>query len=248
MDRDLFLTHARVEQTHWWFTGRRAILREVLHRVAPPGRGTPLLDVGCGTGGNAAAFADDYAVLGLDPAPDSIALAKERFPAVQFVQAEGPEAGRDHLAHGGVLLMTDVLEHVADDLDLFRRTVAVVPSGGHLVITVPADPSLWSAHDVTFGHFRRYTLPTLQALWQEAPVEVRLCTPFNARLRPLVALIRRSGWRSDGGNDLTIPSGPLNGLLHRLFASEAPHLANAIDQHRMPWRNGVSLMAVLRVR
>src|ERR1019366_4948692 len=156
MQHEEFAAHAELEERHWWFTGRREILRALLHAVAPPNSGVALLDIGCGTGGNTAAFASEYNVMGIDPSADGIAFAKARFPSVCFLESDNPEDGRAHLAGGGVVLMTDVLEHVADDRGLLAQAIDVVPSGGHLILTVPSDPALWSRHDTDFGHFRRY--------------------------------------------------------------------------------------------
>jgi SAM-dependent methyltransferase len=250
VDRELFRTHARLEDRHWWFTARREILRALVNRVALPGTGLAMADVGCGTGGNAAAFASAYRVLGIDPSPDAIALARKRFPAIAFAQSDTPEAVRSHLAGGGVLLMTDVLEHVADDQQLFAAAVDVVPPGGHLVITVPAEPALWSGHDVIFGHFRRYQLESFRALWRDAPVECRLLSPFNARLYPVIALIRRlrQGRPPTPHGDLSVPSGPFNAMLRQVFAGERGALLAAVDRGTMPFARGVSLVAVLRRR
>lgn len=244
MQHEQFAAHAEVEDRHWWFTGRRAIITALLHSVAPPGQGLAILDVGCGTGGNAAALAAEYDVLGIDPSAIAIELARARFPGVRFLEADDPEVGRDHLAGGGAVIMTDVLEHVADDRSLLAAAMNVVPRDGHLVLTVPADPDLWSRHDVQFGHFRRYRMADFRALWRDQPVIERLVTPFNARLRPLIAMIRR--FTRDGGSDLAIPVGPTNAVLHRVFAGEARVLTAAIDRGRPAYSRGVSLAAVLR--
>lgn len=246
MQHEQFVAHARLEDRHWWFTGRRAILRALINAVAPPGAGAALVDLGCGTGGNAAALSDEYDVLGLESSSDAIALARSRFPAVQLLETDDPEAGRAHLAGGGVVLITDVLEHVADDRALLHRAVAVVPAGGHLILTVPCDPRLWSRHDTQFGHYRRYRSEEFRELWRDEPVEQRLFTPFNARLRPVIAAIRR--FTRDGGSDLRIPTGPLNRMLHEIFAGEARAMVRAIDRGVQPFTRGVSFAAVLRRR
>ena len=83
-----------------------------------------------------------------------------------------------------------------------------------------------------------------QALWRDASVEERLLSPFNARLRPLIAAIRKVA--PDTGNNLRLPAGPLNWLLDRIFAGEAPALVAALDRHIQAFHRGVSLVAVLR--
>jgi len=59
MDAQLFVTHAQMEDTHWWFLARRQILSAVLEACVPPGEGKSLIDIGCGTGGNSAALQAD---------------------------------------------------------------------------------------------------------------------------------------------------------------------------------------------
>jgi SAM-dependent methyltransferase len=250
VNRELFVAHARLEERHWWFTARRAILRALLHAISPPGRGTALVDIGCGTGGNVAAFAAEYDALGVDPSADALELARERYPGVTFLQGDDPAVARGHLARGGVLMMTDVLEHVVDDQSLFDQALATLPSGGTMLITVPNDPALWSPHDELFGHSRRYTTDTLRALWRNAAVDERLLSPFNARLQPVIALIRRfrRHHRVRPGGDLGLSAGPLNGLLRRIFAGEAGALVAAIDRGAAPFARGVSLVAVVGKR
>lgn len=248
MQAEQFAAHARVEEHHWWFVARRRILRRLVARISDPG--APIADIGCGTGGNAAAFARaGHPVLGLDPSADAIRFATARYPAVRFAVSDDPGSARDHLASGGVALLTDVLEHVADDHALLSATVNALPLGGHLVLTVPADATLWGPHDVAFGHHRRYEAGSLAALLATVPATVRLLTPFNARLRPLIAWVRR---RAPGGvrpgGDLDVPSGPLNRIFQAAFAGEADRLVGALDGGRPAYRRGVSLLAVLRRR
>jgi SAM-dependent methyltransferase len=248
VERELFEAHARVEQHHWWFTARRSILQALVHAVAPAGSGVPLADVGCGTGGNVAAFGGEYDVLGIDTSAVALALARAHHPAVRFVQSDDPMAAAEHLATGGVLLMTDVLEHVKADQDLFDRALDAVPVGANLVITVPNDPALWSSHDEIFGHSRRYTLATFRTLWRDASVEERLLSPYNSRLHGIVSMIRRVRRRhvTRPGGDLALSAGPLNGLLRTIFAGEAKALVAALDRGSAPFSRGVSLVAVLR--
>lgn len=244
-----FAAHARLEERHWWFTARREILLRLLRAVTPAGGA--VADIGCGTGGNAAAFAAaGFDTIGFDPSREAIALATARFPDTTFRCTDDPADAAGHLASGGTVVMTDVLEHVDDDGALLGSAVRATPPGGHLILTVPADPTLWSQHDVTFGHRRRYRLDEFRDLWRESPVSERLCTHYNARLRPLIAPYRRlaSTARATQGGDLDTPLGPLNLACRLLFGSEAAPLVRGLDRARPPFRRGVSLVAVLRRR
>src|SRR4051812_37279641 len=51
MDPNAYAVEAAVEQDHWWFVGRRALLRRLIERSGVA-RTASVLDIGAGTGGN----------------------------------------------------------------------------------------------------------------------------------------------------------------------------------------------------
>jgi len=240
----------RIEEVHWWFTARRRVLLRLASGLLPES-GT-VLDCGCGTGGNICAFPPVHRRVGVDPSPEAIAIAVGKCPGVEFVRGMVPDDVAGELGAADLVLLTDVLEHVEEDRDLLSGIVSGMKPDAHLLITVPADPGLWSPHDVSHGHFRRYTAETLPRLWEDLPVEVRLLAPFNRRLYPLVWLARqvtRALGRGAGaaGTDLRVPPWPVNEVLFRIFSGEAKALANALaGKGRAPGGWGVSLLAVLR--
>src|SRR5439155_22020370 len=52
------------------------------------------------------------------------------------------------------ILLCDVIEHVDDDVALLQNAGQALIPGGHLVLTVPALPQLWTAVDDASGHKR----------------------------------------------------------------------------------------------
>lgn len=252
MQAELFDLHARVEDDHWWFVARRQIMRRLLRRAVPPAGRPLVVDVGCGTGANVASLADEYECVGIDTSPDAVREAARRFPAVRFVQGFAPaDLGSDARRASAFLLM-DVIEHVRDDFLLFSSLVAAARPGAHFLVTVPADMALWSPHDETFGHWRRYDPARLARVWEGLPVSVRLVSHFNARLHPPIRLARALGrlrgrGLGRGGSDLGMPPPLANTLLRRVFAGEAGVLDQVLEgRRREGYRRGVSLVAVLR--
>lgn len=241
-----------IEERHWWFAARREIVRALVHEIVPPARGALVIDVGCGTGGNSGALSDEYRCVGIDSSPEAVAIARRQHPRAEFVHGDVPRDLGTKLGEAELVLMMDVIEHVADDFALFSSVVGAMKTGAHVLVTVPADDALWSGHDVASLHYRRYDLPRLRRVWAGLPITERLLTPFNARLRPLVkaaravnnAFGRTSG---DAGTDMRVPSSPVNALLRSTFAGERPKLVRALREGApAPFTSGVSLLAILR--
>ena len=247
-----FQIHAAIEEKHWWFQGRRELFRALLTRVVPPGQGKLLLDVGCGTGGNTAAFSKDYHCIGIDPIPEAIAFASERFPTLDFRVGFAPRDILPDMQRADIVLLADVLEHVEADISLVSELLAAMKPGSHLLMMAPADMALWSPHDRGFEHYRRYDLPRARLLWEGLPVRELVCSYVNARLYWPIRLVRevtkrlnRSLGPSD--TDLSLPPAPMNAFLRRLFASEARVLVEQLEGRRTQgFRHGVSFLALLQ--
>ncbi|MEO8498664.1 MAG: DUF1559 domain-containing protein, partial [Planctomycetota bacterium] len=132
------------------------------------------------------------------------------------------------------------------------RIVALLPADAWLIVTVPADMTLWSKHDETHGHYRRYDREQFEQLWAELPVQPILVSHFNSRLYPLIKLIRTiNRWRGTSfgkaDTDLKLPPQPVNRVLESIFAGEQKRLRAVLRQQRAAgYRRGVSLIALLQ--
>lgn len=252
MQSDQFKLHADIEQQHWWFVARRQILRTIVEQILPPHSSNLIVDVGCGTGANIAAFAGSYACLGIDTSQAAIESAQKRFPGVRFLQGHAPQDLDQSERGADLFLITDVMEHVPDDFLFLSQLVAAAKPGAYFVITVPAHEALWSEHDVSFGHYRRYDRQRFEASWAGLPVTTLMTSYYNARLHPIVkamrSLSRRRGRAWGGaGSDFLLPPPLINGALTRLFAGEQKRLLHVLasGRHR-GYDTGVSLITVLR--
>ncbi|GAA3128799.1 MULTISPECIES: class I SAM-dependent methyltransferase [Nonomuraea] len=195
MESDEVRRLVAVEDTHWWYRERRAILRAQLRRLARLGRPGRALDVGAAGGGNTRVLADaGWAATATDMCPEAVESARER--GLDAVRAD---ARALPFLPGSMDLVTafDVLEHVRED-DLVAAEIArVLAPGGHALIAVPCDMALWSAHDEAVGHVRRYDRDTLTVVVEKAGLTVERVWSWNVLLRPLVALHRRRSAGSD---------------------------------------------------
>jgi SAM-dependent methyltransferase len=252
MQLEQFELHARIERWHWWFVARRQIMRRLIEQVLPPHEQKRIVDVGCGTGGNLADLADDYDCTGIDTSRDAIQRACERFPRVRFVHGYAPRDLGELASQTDLFLLMDVLEHVPDDFALFSELLDAARPGSYFLVTVPANAALWSEHDVSFGHYRRYTAERLASVWQGLPVRCLLHSYYNTRLYPVVRAIRgfnRLRGHSGGaaGTDFSLPRPAINQWLTRTFAGESRTLVELLHGQRTEgYRQGVSLVALLQ--
>lgn len=241
METAEFDLHAALEDDHWWFRARREIVFHQLQRYLPPGIEHRVLEVGCGTGGNLRFLADHYRVMAVELDAYAASLAAQR-SGCDIRCGTLPDAMANVGFKPDAVLMLDVLEHVADDFALVDRATDQLSDGGLLVLTVPADPRLWSNHDVALGHFRRYSRTTFSALWRDKPLEPLLVANFNSFLYPFIRLARSLRPARAGETDLKAPNPYVNALLYAVFAAER----NILGRWSLPW--GCSLMAILRRR
>jgi len=73
----------------------------------------------------------------------------------------------------------------------------VLRHGGTALIAVPADMTLWSAHDEAVNHVRRYDRESLTTLILKGGLIIEDMWSWNVLLRPVVKLRRKSSTGSD---------------------------------------------------
>ena len=226
-------------------------MQQIVRAALPPSSTTTVLDIGCGTGANIASLAGDYRCVGIDTSAEAIELSAARYPNVDFRHGFAPGDVADVLPQADLVMMMDVLEHVPDDFELLSNVMARAKVGAKFLLTVPAELALWSPHDESFGHYRRYDEHRFAAIWADLPVDVELCSYYNARLYPLVKFIRQRNRRRGAaagkvGTDFDIPHRWANHLLTETFAGEATRLEQSMrNPDTRPYAAGVSLIAML---
>ena len=105
-----------------------------------------ILDLGCGSGFMAKTLSILGAnVTGIDYAPDSIAMAKQKYPGVEFVVGSAYELDKIFAPESfACVLLLDVIEHMSDHEALMRGIRHVLTTGGHLVISTDNEQFLWA--------------------------------------------------------------------------------------------------------
>lgn len=146
--------------------------------MAKAALGRRVLEIGCGLGNFTEQLRDRERVVGLDVDPACIAHHRQRFAEVPHVRSFVLDALDPALLElRGERLDSvaclNVLEHIEDDLGLLGRMRELLPSGGRIVLMVPAFMALYGPIDRNLGHYRRYTRASMRATAAQADLRVR---------------------------------------------------------------------------
>lgn len=238
MERAVYDAMADLDQRHWWYRARREVLAELIRRRVRPPAGARLLEIGCGTGHNLAMLAQFGTVDALEVDASARAVAEQRLGR-KIMEAPLPElSGVPEHAYDLVAAL-DVVEHIDDDVAAVEGLARRLKPGGRLLVTVPAHPWMWSAHDVVNHHKRRYSKRALKALFEGSPLRLEAIGYFNSLLFPVAVAERlASKVRGKEEADLALPPAPVNQALERVFAAERALIG------RVPLPPGLSLFAV----
>ncbi len=240
MEIEVYRRMREIEDSHWWFVARRKIIKEMLVSLNLPSHGR-ILDVGCGTGGNLALLSEFGDVTGLEMNPVAAEMARERH-ACRVILGSLPDHIPEKEERFGLVTLFDVLEHIDRDLDSLTAVRQMLLPGGSVLMTVPAFPFLWSAHDDRHQHKRRYLKAELIHVMRQAGLRPVYVTYYNTWLFPLVLAVRLAKrlLGSEESDEERAPPVWLNKLLAMVFGSER-HLLG-----RMAFPFGVSLLALGR--
>lgn len=232
-----------VDEHHWWYRGRRRVIRAELDRLALPA-GARILDAGCGSGRTLVELADyGGEVCGIELSSDAAELARAR--GLGDVQVGRLEELPWEDGAFDLITCLDVIEHVPDDVTALVELRRVARPGGWLLVTVPAYQALWSRHDEANHHYRRYSRSMLRTAARSAGWQIERVSSFNSLLLAPAAAVRlaqrRMGTRNGHSSDLDMGPAWLNDVLERPMALEASWLGRG---RTLPV--GLSLLAVLR--
>jgi SAM-dependent methyltransferase len=131
---------------------------DLVRRMIPPGV-ADILEVGCGQGALGVRLAGRYRYLGLEPDPDSYAVARHRFAKTgrgEVLDTLPGSPGTGGQRRFDLICAFEVLEHIKDDAAALAEWGQWLRPGGWLLLSVPAHQRRFAAGDEQVGHFRRY--------------------------------------------------------------------------------------------
>ncbi len=169
-------------QDHWYYRAKSAAMLQMLGGTTAG----EVLDVGAGSG----FFSREL----LDRTPATAAICVDPNYPVDHDEAQNGKpisfVRQVERFGGSLVLMMDVLEHVADDTALLATYAAKVAPGTRFLLTVPAHRWMWSGHDVFLEHFRRYTIGEVDRLVARAGLTLVASSYYFGLTLPLAAGVR----------------------------------------------------------
>lgn len=239
MDPTAIQTYAALEDTYWWFLGRREVIRRLINsRLSGPLR---ILDWGCGPGGNYHMLSRFGGVTSVDASDSSLYLCRERgMPNVikACTLQDFPTETRFDLVTN-----FDVLEHIEDDEGFVRDLRTVLEDNGHVLVTVPAHQFLWSDLDRLLGHVRRYSKSDLVKCFEKAGYTVIVASYFNSFLAAPFIAVRWMQMRSGRAATLEQFAVKLPQWLDNLFLLLLTIEALLVPRIQLPFGTSIILLA-----
>lgn len=233
---------AEQESTYWWHKGRLRIIETYLRAAIGGQKGVKILNVGSGTGGTIDML-DTYGLTdNVDVSDDAINFMKKRgyrrITKVSGVKLPFKDKSYD------IVGAFDVLEHIGEEHEALKEWRRVLKDGGAVVLTVPAYQWLWSGHDVSLHHKRRYTTRRLKAAAEAADLKpeqlsyaIVFSLPMIVSFRFLNKVLRR-------GTNAETSYVPVPRWINNLFTW---FLYNEAGLHKiLPMPFGTSVVAVFR--
>ena len=243
MERHTYGIMNDVEDKHWWFVGRRAILESFMEGIRLSFVSRPssvkILDVGCGTGANLEMLAQFGVSEGVDVSDDALEFCKKKGLKVHRGLAEQLPFEDESF---DVVTALDVVEHLDDDVAGLKEMNRVLKNDGRTLIFVPAFMWLWGVQDDISNHRIRYTRKEIVDRLKSVGFEIERATYANITFfLPIFlgrVLMKIAGIKPESENNVNISA--LNGFFGKIFSSERFWLRRA----NFPF--GVSIVIVAK--
>ena len=224
---------------HFWVQRRFDVLRSLAADALATAR--ELAEVGCGHGLLQRQIEDAYGreVTGFDLNEYGLKNNVSRTSPVCCYDIHQREP--KFRAKFDVILLFDVLEHIAREDEFVQSVLFHLAPGGKLLVNVPAGPWAFSGYDTAAGHVRRYSPRMLLATAQRNQLEVLKWSYWGLPLLPTLA-IRKLWLRGEQDKSRIYSAGFDSGAgsLNRVLGLAAR--CEVLPQKLL----GTSLMAILQ--
>lgn len=221
MERRVYKSILKHEEKDWWYRGLRNIVQSYI-KTYKRQQGGKLLDVGCGTGYFMKQLSLRWDVYGIDISKQAINMAKAR--SLKNIKLASVEKIPYKNGFFNIILVLDVLEHVENEIIALKEIKRVLATDGIAIFNSPAYNFLWSYHDETAKHLRRYTKKQLQEKLEEAGFKILKITYINSLLFPIAfthRLISKAFPPKNRKTDIDSAPRSLHSAFYKIFSFES---------------------------
>src|SRR3989338_8344811 len=186
MEKDYEQKYHEVEDGHWWFVGRREIIKKIVNKFPKKSK---ILDIGCSGG----IIMQDLkkigfsSVYGIDISKKAIELCKLKGISNTYLMDAAKLSFNNKF---DVMIASDILEHTDNDNLTVKNWNINLAKDGIVLCFVPAFPFLWSEHDASNKHFRRYTKKQLENVFRQNGFEIVRTSYWNFLLFLPISVIK----------------------------------------------------------
>lgn len=213
---------AQVEDTHWWFLGKRMFVRSWLPKAHNRWH---ILDLGAGTGGMSSFLATWGTVEAVESSPEAIPYLKKRIPRVYTSSLQAVRLAENRY---DLVTCIDVLyhKHIPNEAIVLKKAYRTLKKGGTILIMDCALPFFTSHHDSVMLAKKRYTKEELTNLLSSAGFTVVRSSYCFFLVFPLFAIGRLID-KFMPISTVSVPHTFLNAMLLALCRLEAMILAHS---------------------
>ncbi len=229
------------EKTHFFYVSTHRLIIRLIKKWVGKKTNLKILDAGCGTGGLMDQLANVGEVSGIDFSLVAVRFSKARGHRVIRANVEKipfPPKTFD------LLTSIDVIYHkaVGDDLKALSEFKRVLRPNGRLILRVPANKFLMSAHDKHVHTARRYSMTELSTKLQKSGFQIRYISYVHSPLF-IASLLRVFIERMLGASDrsgVKNVSNTINKLLLWILNREADMIVSGV---KIPFGQGLIIVA-----
>lgn len=183
-----------LENRHFWFKARNILIKKSIQQITSARSNKKqrlsFLEIGCGNG---------YVLTSLKRNSSlNISGGDVFFEALSFCKKRGNDSlyqidamNLPFVNHFEIIGLFDSLEHIEDDVKVLENIHAALKEEGQIVLTVPANKSMWSNVDIISKHKRRYSREELVDKLSKTGFRIERISYFFTFLFPLLWLIRK---------------------------------------------------------
>jgi len=174
MREDVYKRHIENFDDHWWFEGRKNIIKKILKKNFT--KKIKILDYGAGSGVNIEMLSKFGKVDIFEPHKDTAKYLKKKFINKKFKVLKKVSNKKNY----DLIILADVLEHIKNDKKKIKELSLKLKKNGKILITVPAYNFLFTKKDIILGHYRRYKTNEIKNIFLD--FNIKKLSYFNSIL------------------------------------------------------------------